>query len=166
MHVLSELISTFNCVCHTFTCSCFGEAIKPSVFPSLWPVSLYLSGVPGFQCAGPVCHQIHAKRDVQSAAVSTEVTAVCHGRCGRAEQPCTVSTAIWHRLNCAYATTPSMLCRGLGQLLADPHAPKCIGELVSKRFFFHTWTAQAGPCWLARLWLAGRSLLQSYTRTK
>lgn len=53
---------------------------------------IFLSGVPGFQCVGSVCHPVHAARDVQSAAVSAEVAAVCHGGCGGAEQPCPVST--------------------------------------------------------------------------
>lgn len=111
MYVFPELISPFNWSCHTFACSCFGEVIRSSLYPSLRYVfcfnlspcvslSLYLSGVPGFQCVGPVCHQVHAKRDIQSASLSTEVTAVCHGGCGRAEQPFPVSTAIWHCLYC------------------------------------------------------------------
>lgn len=64
------------------------------------PSFLPLSGVPGVQRVGPVCHQVHAKRDIWSASVPTEITALCPGGCGGAEQPCTVSTAPtctwWH----------------------------------------------------------------------
>lgn len=57
-----------------------------------WFLSLSVSGVPGVQRVGPVCHQVHAKGDIWSASVPTEITAVCPGGCGGAEQPCTVST--------------------------------------------------------------------------
>lgn len=67
-------------------------ALSPIISMSVY-YSIFLSGVPGFQCVGPVCHQVHAARDVQSAAVSAEITAVCHGGCGGAEQPHPVSTS-------------------------------------------------------------------------
>lgn len=49
-------------------------------------------GVPGFQRVGPVCHQVHAEGDLQPAAVTAEVAAVCHGGRGGGEQPFPVST--------------------------------------------------------------------------
>lgn len=107
-------------------------------------VTLYLSGVPGFQCVGPVCHQVHAKRDVQSATVSTEVPAVCHGGCGRAEQPCPVSTYVLlieiptHFLYYSLASNTTYS--------NESPVLKCIGE-----------KKKDSSDWLTRFWLAGRS---------
>ena len=129
MHVFGELISPFNCSCHTFACSCCVVSLSPSLRSVLCLQALTcvssscLSGVPGFQRVGPIRHQVHAKRDVQPAAVSTEVTAVRHGGRGRAEQPCPVSTAILHclalRVTCPDFQTLSRPAIWPGTVLVD-----------------------------------------------
>lgn len=62
-----------------------------------------VQGVRGCQCAGPVCHQVHVKRDVKSAFISPEVTAVRHGGGGRAELPHTVRAIYYVIMLCLWS---------------------------------------------------------------